>query len=77
MRTGVHTGVSAQLKDLQPSLISVHCVAHRLALVVIQAAKTVSPVERFKNYINSLFVYFHGSAKRQGRLQATFEALEN
>ena len=24
--TGVRTGVSAQLKDLQPSLISVHCV---------------------------------------------------
>ena len=40
--TGVHTGISAQLKDLQPSLISVHCVAHRLALVVIQASKMVS-----------------------------------
>jgi hypothetical protein len=55
----------------------VHCVAHRLALVVIQAAKTVTPVDRFKGYINSLFVYFHGSAKRQGKLQEAFQSLEN
>ena len=52
-------------------------MAHRLALAVIQAAKVVTPVDRFKNYINSLFVYFHGSAKRQGILKATFEALLN
>ena len=49
-------------------------MAHRLALVVVQAAKTVTPDERFKSYINSLFVYFHGSAKRQ---QDAFQSLEN
>ena len=40
---GIHNGVSAQIK---PTLISVHCVAHRLSLAVIQAAKLVSPVDR-------------------------------
>ena len=74
---GIHSGVSTQLRHLQPTLISVHCVAHRLALAVVQAAKLISPVEKIKNYINSLFVYFPGSAKRQGRLQAAFQALEN
>ena len=72
---GVHNGVSAQLQHVQPGLINVHCVAHRLALAVTQAAKVVGPIARFKNYINSLFVYFHGSPNRQGRLNATFEAL--
>ena len=50
---------------------------HRLVLVVILAAKTVSPVKRFKKLHKLTFCLFHGSAKRQGRLQATFEALEN
>ena len=73
---GVHNGVSAQLQHVQPSRINVLCVAaHWLALVVTQAAKVVGPVARFKNYINSLFVYFHRSPNRQGRLNATFEAL--
>ncbi len=74
--TGVHNGVATQLKRVQPNMISIHCVAHRLALAVIQAAKLVKPVNRFKNYINSLFVYFHGSANCQGILKATFEALQ-
>ena len=30
--TGTHSSVSTQLKPLQPTLLSVHCVAHRLAL---------------------------------------------
>ena len=68
---GIHNGMSTQLKREQPTLISVHCVAHRLSLAVTQAAKLVSPVERFKNHLNSLF----GSPNRQGKLQATFEAL--
>ena len=62
--TGVHSGVSTQLKHLQPTIISVHCVAHRLALAVLQASRQRSVVERFKNQINALLVYFHGSPKR-------------
>ena len=75
--TGIRTGVSTQLKSLQPTLISVHCVACRLALAVIQAAKDVSHVEKFKKQINFLFVFFHGSSKRQGRLKGAFSALED
>ena len=54
-----------------------HCVAHRLALAVSQAAKVVGPVERFKNYINSLYVYFHRSPDRRGKRHATFKSLFN
>jgi uncharacterized protein YsxB (DUF464 family) len=75
--TGIHTGVSAQLKSLQPTLVSVHCVAHRLALAVMQAATKVDAVDKFKKQINALFVVFHCSAKRQGTLQAAFSFMES
>ncbi len=39
---GIHTGVSTQMRHLQPTLVSVHCVAHRLALAVVQAASQSS-----------------------------------
>ena len=32
--TGKHTGFAARLRHMQPSLVSIHCVAHRLALAV-------------------------------------------
>ena len=36
--TGVHNGVGVQLKQVYPLLVHVHCMAHRLALAVSQAA---------------------------------------
>lgn len=40
--TGRHAGVSARLRDSIPSLVSVHCVAHKLALAASGAASHVS-----------------------------------
>ena len=71
--TGKRNGVAAKLKQMQPSLVSVHCVAHRLALAVSEAADQVSPVKQFKSYLNSFLTYFHRSPKRAGQLQASFE----
>ena len=71
----MHTGVAARLKQIQPSLVSIHCVAHRLALAVTEAADQVSPIKQFKSYLNSFFTYFHRSPKRAGKLQASFEQL--
>ena len=73
--TGKHTGVAARLKQMQPSLVSIHCVAHRLVLAVTEAADQVSPIKQFKSYLNSFFTYFHRSPKRAGKLQASFERL--
>ena len=70
--TGKRNGVAARLKQMQPSLVSVHCVAHCL---VSEAADEVSPVKQFKSYLNSFFTYFHRSPKRAGQLQASFEQL--
>ena len=61
--TRKHSGVAARLKLEQPSLVSIHCVAHH------------RPVKQFKSYLNSFFAYFHRSPKRAGQLQASFEQL--
>ena len=39
--TGKHNGVAAHLKHRQPILISVHCIAHRLALAAGQSDESV------------------------------------
>ena len=70
---GRENGVVARLAKEQPSLVNIHCVAHRLALAVSEAADTVAPVKRFKGFVGSLFTYFHRSSKRTGQLQASFE----
>ena len=71
--TGKRNGVAARLKQMKPSLVSVHCIAHRLA--PIRSADQVSPVKKFKSYLNSFFTYFHCSLKCAGQLQASFEQL--
>ena len=75
--TGKSNGVAARLKQQQPSLVSIHCVGHHLALAVIEAANTVPSVKQFKSHLNSLFAYFHRSPKCGGHLEATFTQLFN
>ena len=38
---GCRSGVTTQLKSLNPAMIAVHCVAHRLALAASQAADKI------------------------------------
>ncbi len=44
--TGRRTGVAARLKALNGNLISIHCVAHRLALAAGQASQSVPYLKR-------------------------------
>ena len=62
-----HAGVSAKLKESAPSLISVHCAAHKLALAASETATQVTAVNRFKGLINGMFHYLHQSPARTSR----------
>jgi hypothetical protein len=46
--TGVKNGVAAQLKQLSPFLINIHCVAHRLALCTSQADSMLDVMQQYK-----------------------------
>ena len=46
--TGATSGVAKRLKDRLPTLISIHCVNHRLALAAAHAANDIHYLVRFK-----------------------------
>ena len=69
--TGWHNGVGVRLKHKQPILISVHCVAHRLALAVSQSGESVSYISKtFKPTLRQLFYFFENSPVRMSGLKA-------
>ena len=52
---GCRTGVTTQLKEKNPYLLSIHCIAYRLALASGQAADSVPYVKQYQLYINSIY----------------------
>ena len=75
--TGCREGVATQLKCLNKNIISIHCVAHRLALATSQASQSIPYLCRFKEILSSLFYFFHNSAVRQAGLTAIQMILED
>ncbi|XP_052706729.1 zinc finger protein 862-like [Crassostrea angulata] len=67
---GIATGVVKQLKDLSPSLLSTHCIAHRLALSCGGAADQIPYLVKFQEILNSLYKYFHNSPKNTAKLES-------
>ncbi len=57
--------------------LSIHCVAHRLALAVGQASESIAYLALFKEMLSTLFYYFHNSAVRQSGLTAIQTILED
>ena len=54
--TGRSNGVAARLKKHSPRMISVNCVAHRLALAASHAADGIPYLQRFKSTLQTLFI---------------------
>lgn len=62
-------GVSTQLRDRVPHLLSNHCVAHRLALASAQAAAKVPYLEKFKRIVEQLYRFYNFSSVRTATLK--------
>ncbi|KAM3838264.1 zinc finger protein 862-like [Diretmus argenteus] len=70
--TGRQNGVAKQLCDTMPWLVTVHCAAHRLALV----CKDASPyMKTFRDHLQQLHLYFRNSANRTAVLKAAATTL--
>ena len=54
---GRNSGVSTQLKALNPALISIHCICHRLALAAAQAAGEITYLNKVQEILGSLFSF--------------------
>ena len=53
---GCRTGVTTQMKGKNPFILSIHCIAHRLALASGQAADAVPYVKQYQLYVIATFI---------------------
>ena len=67
---GCKSGVVVRLKEQTPTLIGVHCAAHRLNLASSQAADKVGYVKKFHSILRQLCDFFENSTVRMAGLQA-------
>lgn len=73
---GSKSGVKKLLKEKFPSVLVWHCANHRLELSVGDTVKQVSGTNRFKAFIDKLYVVYHSSPKNCRELQICAHLLE-
>ena len=49
--TGVRSGVWVKMKQENPRMVHIHCVAHKLALAVSQAAASVRSLKTYEDTV--------------------------
>ncbi|XP_070546537.1 uncharacterized protein C17orf113-like [Ptychodera flava] len=75
--TGWKSGVAARLKSsVNEKLISIHCLAHKLALCSSQAAKQVEYINNYQETITGIFYFFKRSAVRVSKIEKIQELLD-
>ena len=75
--SGKHTRVAARLKQRQPMLTSVHCIAHWLALAASPSGDGVPYISKtFKPTLRQLFYFYENSAVRMSGLKKIDPLLE-
>ena len=47
-------GLIARLLELNKTIQQIHCIAHRLSLAAVDAAKDCTPVQKFKEIVVEL-----------------------
>ena len=73
---GCRTGVTTQFKKKNPYLLSIHCIAHRLALASRQAADSVPYIKQYQLYVNNIYKYFHYSTTHMHKLKEIQSVLQ-
>lgn len=73
---GVRNGVRRLMQDKFPSVIFWHCASHRLELSVSDTVNNVAGVNRFKSFMDKLYVTYHASPKNARELQECAATLE-
>ena len=74
---GCRTGVATQLKRCSSSLISIHCVNHKLALAASHTADNIPYLQRFKTHLRNLFYFYQNSLVRMSGLHVIQALLDD
>ena len=76
--TGTELGVTGFfLREVNPHLSNIHCIAHKLALCSGQAAERVPVLKDYQTTLTSIFYYFKRSSCRVEKLRAVQELLDS
>ena len=75
--TGVCSGVTTQIKKINPFIVSTLCIAHRLALACGQAADGDRYLKRYQEMVNSIYKYHHYSCKHSANLKEIQNILDS
>lgn len=75
--TGHVNGVSALYKNVNPFLKNVHCIAHRLALVMAQAANQCEYLKKYQEIVGQIYWYFRTSGVRSSKLAQVQQILDS
>ncbi|XP_061193371.1 zinc finger protein 862-like [Saccostrea echinata] len=74
--TGKKTGVAALLKEHHPSIISIHCLAHRLELAYKDALKGIKVAEKVvSGLLLGLYYFYHNSPLNRANLKESYKTL--
>lgn len=63
--SGAISGVAKRIQDVAPLATYVHCYAHRLNLVIVDACKSVPSASQFFALLQELYVFLSGSYVHQ------------
>ena len=66
--SGVHGGLQAFVRQISPSALYVHCMAHRLNLMLVKASTTSVPIKSFFGLLETLYAFFVASTRRVAQL---------
>ena len=72
--SGIHGGLQALVHEISPSALYVHCMAHRLNLMLVKAATICIPVKSFFGLLESFYSFFVASPKRIAQLHRSQES---
>ena len=72
---GCKSGVKKLLSERFPSIIVWHCANHRLELAVGDAVKKTLGINRFKLFMDKLYVIYHASPKNSRELHLCAQLL--
>lgn len=75
--TGCKSGVKAILEKDCPSIVTIHCMAHRLELSLKDVTKNVKTYQRVNILLAGLYYFYHNSALNRAVLQKTYEATKS
>ena len=58
------TDLAARLKEVNSTIISIHCICHKLALACVDTAKDVKYIGTVEDLLRQLWKYLENSPKR-------------